>query len=420
MVERGAGCRFGMAGGCLNLWGYFHLLGLPPVAWLGGFGLAAAVFAFAVLLFRALAFRGAVWSSLVSVPAAWVTFEYVRNFVWPHGTAGCLAYSQLRFLPFLQLASLTGPWGMSFVLLLFPAGLALALYLRRAASRESRRVLGVTAGTVLAVLIFGAVRLAVPQPGPKVLVGLAASDQNVTRAGSDTERLLQAYAGKVRELASLAAQAIVLPEKLGTMTDSDVAAGDAILQRLADESGATIVAGVDRELPRAAFNQARVYRPGKEVASYDKEHLLPPFELKFTPGKALLLLQNATGPWGVAICKDMDFTPLSRKYGRADAGLMLVPGLDFNVDRAWHGHMAVMRGVEDGFSVVHAANNGYLTVSDDRGRILAEKRSDLAPFVTLAAQVPTGHSWTVFRLLGDWFGWLSMGLLAWAVIRLVF
>jgi apolipoprotein N-acyltransferase len=79
-----------------------------------------------------------------------------------------------------------------------------------------------------------------------------------------------------------------------------------------------------------------------------------------------------------------------------------------------------MRGVEDGFSVVHAANNGYLTVSDDRGQILAERRSDLAPFVTLAAQVLTGHSWTMFRLLGDWFGWLSMGLVACSVIRLVF
>jgi hypothetical protein len=39
--------------------------------------------------------------------------------------------------------------------------------------------------------------------------------------------------------------------------------------------------------------------------------------------------------------------------------------------------------------------------------------------VTLAAQVPTSHSWTAFGLLGNWFGWLSKGLVAWAVIRLV-
>jgi apolipoprotein N-acyltransferase len=273
----------------------------------------------------------------------------------------------------------------------------------------------VTVGTVAAVLIFGAVRLAVPQPGPEVRVGLAVSDRNVA---PDTERVLQVYAGKVRELVADGAQAIVLPEGLVTMTDSDVAAADAILQRLSDESGATIVAGVDRESARVAFDQARVYRQGKAVGSYNKEHLLPPFELNFTPGKDLLHINDAARMWGVAICKDMDFTPLSRQYGRADTGLMLVPAGDFNLDRGWHGHMAVMRGVEDGFSVVRAAGRGYLTVSDNRGRILAERRSDQSPFVTLAAKVPGGHSWTVFQMLGDWFGWLSVGLVAWALIRL--
>ena len=405
--------------GCLNLWGYMHYLGLPPMAWLGGFGLEATVFALAVLLFRALVLRGAAWSALVSFPASWVTFEFVRNFAWPHGTAGSLAYSQLSFLPFLQLASLAGPWGMSFVLLLLPAGLAIALFLRRTASRQSRRMLAVTAGTVVAVLIFGAVRLRVPQPGPEVHAGLAVSDKRVPGGGSDPEPTLQAFAEKASELAAGGSKVILSQEGLVTLTDSNVATGDAILQRLSDESGVMIVLGVNRETASAAFDQARVYRRGHAVASYNKEHLLPPFELNFTPGKALLHLNEASGMWGVAICKDMDFTPLSRQYGRSDIGLMLVPGGDFNVDRGWHGHMAIMRGVEDGFSVLRAAGRGYLTVSDGRGRILAERRSDLAPFVTLAAQVPTGHSWTLFQLFGDWFGWLSTGVVVSALIRLV-
>jgi apolipoprotein N-acyltransferase len=107
----------------------------------------------------------------------------------------------------------------------------------------------------------------------------------------------------------------------------------------------------------------------------------------------------------------MDFTPLSREYGRKGVGLMLVPGWDFNMDRWWHGHIAVMRGVEDGFSVVRAAKNGYLTVSDDRGRILAETRSDSAAFVTLLSAVPAAHNRTVYLFLGDWFAWVSVTLL---------
>ena len=104
----------------------------------------------------------------------------------------------------------------------------------------------------------------------------------------------------------------------------------------------------------------------------------------------------------------MDFTPLSRDYGRAHVGLMLAPAWDFKMDRFWHGHIAIMRAVEDGFSLVRAAKNGYLTVADSRGRVLAESRSDAQlPFTTLLASVPAGHSGTLYILLGDWFAWLA-------------
>jgi hypothetical protein len=96
---------------------------------------------------------------------------------------------------------------------------------------------------------------------------------------------------------------------------------------------------------------------------------------------------------------------------------MLVPGWDFVLDRFEHGHIAVMRGVEDGFSIVRAAKQGYLTVSDDRGRILAETRSNLAPFATLLADVPAGHERTIYSWLGDWFGWLSCALFGYLLLR---
>ena len=97
---------------------------------------------------------------------------------------------------------------------------------------------------------------------------------------------------------------------------------------------------------------------------------------------------------------------------------MLVPAWDFNLDRAWHGHIAIMRGVEDGFSVVRAAKQGLLTVSDNRGRILAEQRSDAAPFATLLAGVPAGHSPTLYVLGGNWFAWLALALAAFTVVQL--
>ena len=171
--------------------------------------------------------------------------------------------------------------------------------------------------------------------------------------------------------------------------------------------------------PPLKYNEARVYTPNAAVLSYDKHHLLPPFESNLTPGTSLTFCISHPTTWGVAICKDMDFTGLSRQYGKAGAGLMLVPAWDFNLDRAWHGHIAIMRGVEDGFSIVRAAKNGYLTVTDNRGRILAETRSDSASFATLLAEVPAVHDTTLYLLLGDWFAWLSLAMLSFTLVRLL-
>jgi apolipoprotein N-acyltransferase len=97
---------------------------------------------------------------------------------------------------------------------------------------------------------------------------------------------------------------------------------------------------------------------------------------------------------------------------------MLVPGWDFFLDDVAHGHMAIMRGVESGFSVVRAAKGGSLYVSDARGRVLAEIKSDAAPFSTLLAEVPAEHHRTLFLLWGDWFAWVAVALLAASLVQL--
>jgi apolipoprotein N-acyltransferase len=186
---------------------------------------------------------------------------------------------------------------------------------------------------------------------------------------------------------------------------------DSALQTAADKTGATIVAGVVRVAAPLKYNEARVYVPHLQVASYDKQHMLPPFESNLEPGTTLTMLPREHEAIGVAICKDMDFARPARSYGLAGAGVMLVPAWDFFVDDAWHGHMAIMRGVEDGFSVVRSAKGGFLTVSDWRGRIVAETRSNSAQFAMLVADVPAEHHPTVYQRLGDWFAWVVMASL---------
>jgi apolipoprotein N-acyltransferase len=282
--------------------------------------------------------------------------------------------------------------------------------------------MGATAGVIVAVLLFGAVRLAQPL-GKTVRVGLIASDApgylGVSDEGAPTERLFRDYSIEVEKLAGQGAQAVVLPEKLGVIIDPSTKNSDEIFQPVANKTGATVVVGAVHVAAPFTYNEARVYAPQTEVTSYDKHHMLPPFESNLKPGTTLTVLPRSKEIWGVTICKDMDFTRLSRRYGLVGVGLLLVPAWDFRVDRSWHGHIAVMRGVEDGFSVARSAKTGYLTVSDSRGRIIAEARSDSARFATLLADVPVEHHSTLYQLLGDWFAWLSLALVGFVLVRLV-
>jgi apolipoprotein N-acyltransferase len=413
--------------GCLNIWRYFSVLGIPPVAWFVDFGAVALIFALGVLLVRALAFRARLWSAWLALPALWITFEFTRNLLWPHGSAACVAYSQLNFVPFLETASLAGPWGIGFALMLFPCGLALGIDLWPREQKQALHILAATFGVMAALLIFGAVRLALPQGGPNLKVGLVVSDDNggksVNDPGAPTENLFESYAGYARQLTAQGAQVVVMPEDMGVVLDSGVASVDAIFQPIADQSEAVLVVGMNRASAAGRHNEARIYAPGTAVRSYDKEHLLPPWETShFTPGTIRTEFTAPAGAggetWAVAICKDLDFTNPARAYGQAGVGLLLAPAWDFRVDRFYHGHIALMRAVEDGFSLVRAARQGYLTVADNRGRIVGEVRSDSARFATLLASVPTGQSETLFLLLGDWFGWCAIALLALVLVQL--
>ena len=406
--------------GSLTMLYYLHfVLHGPVTAWLIPFSIASVLFAAGVLLFRALLQRGAVVSAVIALPALWTVCEYLNSFAPISGTAGSLAYTQLGFLPFLQLASVTGPWGMTFLLLLFPSAIAAGLHLRRTKPWQAARVGVPIVALLTGVMLFGIGRLAAPASRRTIKVGLLATDKvQIAEPGVGTQGLLRSYAEHAERLARQGARIVVMPEKTGVLLDSDAKTTDPILQSVADRTGATLVLGLVHEVAPYSFNEARIYARDQPVSTYDKQHMLPPFESKLTPGASLTLLSQPEGPIGVAICKDMDFIHPALDYGRAGVGLMLDPAWDFNIDRAWHGHIAIMRGVENGYAIAHSAKDGFLTVTDDRGRILGEVRSDSAPFSSLLVDVPLDHDQTIFNRYGAWFPWLAGLFLLTALARL--
>ena len=106
----------------------------------------------------------------------------------------------------------------------------------------------------------------------------------------------------------------------------------------------------------------------------------------------------------------MDFPKLSREYAADGVDLMLVPAWDFNVDRWLHSRMAVLRAVENGFALARSARNGLLTLSNNRGRILAEAATVPDRFVSITGKVNVASEKTLYTRVGDWFAWLCVAM----------
>ncbi len=396
--------------GHLHLWPFLRgALRVPlPVVVLIIVG-PAIVFALIVLVSRACLRRGRPWSAALAAPAMWVSVEFVVARFSPHGTAGSLAYSQMDVLPIVQLASVTGLWGVTFLVMAIPAAVAVAM-----AAPEQRRTIAAAAALLLiGVLAFGTWRLARPAAGTPVTVGLAASDGLVVRFNT-TDRdhaldVVDVFVNAVDALAARGARVIVLPEKLVGVTDDYRADVEQVFADAALRNRVVVVAGLNEIGAPAKRNVAVVFSPRGTIAgTYLKQHHIPGLEHDYTPGDTPLVMPAAVPAWGVAICKDLDFPALGRRYAAHGVGLMLVPAWDFVVDGRQHERMAAMRAIESGFAVARSAAQGLLSVRDDRGRLAASKRSDAAPLAMVAATVEVRHDATVYARSGDWFAWLCV------------
>lgn len=399
-----------LAGG-MNEFVYAHgVIGLPLAIVIPFLVLPSIAFGLAVLIWRFCIRRGAMWQAAVALPAAWAGFEFLNASTSPHGTFGSLAYSQMDCLPVLQIASITGPWGIGFVLLLVSSTAAILVV-----DRRSSITAVCVAGLLVAVVGYGEWRLRAPLGASGTLrVALISSDAQQDHWAKDDPQALQILSRYAAQIESLhGSQVVVLPEDLGPISPAAAQTAAKILSVAARQSGSEIVAGLRVGRTPPMLNEALVFAPsGKLTQMYEKHHLIPGLEDGIVAGTTILTMAAPTGVEGVQICKDMDFPQLSRQYGARDVGLLLVPAFDFDIDGWLHGRMAILRGVESGFSIARAARHGLLAISDNRGRVLAEHAGSPSGFAIATADVPVAHADTAYDVLGNWFAWLAIALLA--------
>jgi apolipoprotein N-acyltransferase len=400
--------------GEMNQWNYLrHVIELPLRLIIPFFVIAAVVFGLGVLFVRSFLRRGSVLLAALAFPVYWVTCEYLNAMASPHSTWGNLAYTQMDFLPLIQIASVTGLWGISFIVFLF-AGAAGAL-LSGVGKAWQRGALAICVGAVIcAVFGFDEWRLQSNTASQSVAVTLIARDVPMRLyLGSEEQalELLREYGDEIRRVTPTGTNAVVLPEKIARVSESALPGVDAQFSSAASAARAAIVLGIVRKTPSGAINSSRFYSgDGKLEANYDKHHLIPGVEPE-KPGDKRVLVDQPSGRWGLQICKDMDFPKLSRQYAAEGADLLLVPAWDFKVDRWLHARMAVLRAVENGFALGRSARNGLLTLADNRGRILMELPTASGRFVSVSGNVNVGREETFYTRSGDWFAWFCAGAL---------
>jgi apolipoprotein N-acyltransferase len=396
-----------------NQWNYVrHEIELAPQITVLYFTVPAVVFGLGVLFLRSFLRRGSLFLASLAFPVYWVAYEYLIGTASPHSTWGNLAYTQMNCLPVIQIAALTGIWGISFIVFLFAC--AAAALLSGAGEPWQRRVLAVAVGFVTCALLgFGKWRSQSNPSGQSVAVTLIARDVPMSvYPGSEEQalELLREYADEVRRVTPSGTHAVVLPEKIGRISESTLTEVDSLYSSTASATRAAIVLGLVRRTPSGAFNSSRLYSAdGKLEANYDKHHLIPGVEPE-RPGAKRVILDEPSGRWGLQICKDMDFLELSRDYAAEGANLLLVPAWDFNLDGWLHARMAVLRGVENGFALARSARYGSLTLSDNRGRILAEVATVPGRFVSITGTVNVSREETFYARTGDWFAWLCVAV----------
>jgi apolipoprotein N-acyltransferase len=373
---------------------------VSPLLILSGLLPVTILFPLALIFARLARRRASALTTLFAFPACWTALEYMYGLVAPNGSYGSLAYSQMSAPSLIQSASLLGMYSITFLICLFANALAMALR----TSLRSGRLLALGLSICALDVVFGFVRLSWPQPTAVTVGAFVNESALLTAYRSDTldsaVSASAAYASAIRQAAAQGARFAVTPEGGIVGRQEWRAAILAPLLTVAQQTGVQIIAGVYERAPPADLAFALHAEAAPRV--YAKRHLVPFLESELTPGHSSGLLGDGRA---MEICKDMDFPRTILGDAKSGIRLMGVPAGDFGKDAWLHARMAIMRGVENGFAIVRAADEGLLTVSDAEGRLIAQKTAASSGMTVLIASLPLGPGPTLYTRIGDAFAW---------------
>jgi len=388
---------------------------------------------------------------IVVLPAWLVVVEWIGMHVilFPYNQG----ITQFGFLPLWQVASVTGVWGLSYLVLFFNAAVAETIYRDREGRPPPLRWVAAAVATVSILTIWGVVRhdrierkLAA---APVMRVGMIQTSKTMTHRFSESrKRALYDWVDETKALI-----AVTEPGDVDLVVWSEgsspynVHEGKVleIIGDLAKAGGFEMFVGggtvnrlaVDGKEEVEAYNSVYLFgADGAILGRYDKVVPLPFGEYLPLAHVFPWLADLIQGPGdfragqfpnvlvgkhrlATPICYEAILPGLCRRYEHPE--LFLNPTNDAwfgDTSAPWqHGMLAASRSVELGLPLVRSGYTGASFVVEPHGRI----HSVMPPFVrgNQVVRVRMLDVPTVYRRFGDWFvGVCALGLLAaWAVTR---
>jgi apolipoprotein N-acyltransferase len=330
----------------------------------------------------------------------------------------------------MQLAAVTGVWGLSFLVAWFASVANWAW--ERGLAATSARTLVVSYATLVAVItLLGALRLALPAPSPTMIRAATVTSP----AGLFTAREVFRIAdGRLAVDATVAEKLARLHDWFFENTEREARAGARLvawpemgfLVRSEDEPAALErargvaarehiflamgIGAVQAGAPKPFQNKAVLIDPsGHVLYSYLKSRPVMGWEQGVMQvGDGLLpVVPTPLGRIATAICYDGDHPDLLRQTGMGRTDLSILPVNDWPEVKDSHFAMAAFRAVENGTPLLRPASGGVSGAFDAQGRVLA-RADHLRGAPTMAAEMPVGAVPTVYARVGDLFAWLCV------------
>ncbi|MBU0672271.1 MAG: apolipoprotein N-acyltransferase [Candidatus Margulisbacteria bacterium] len=348
------------------------------------------------------------FANALVIALLWTAIEWLR--AWgPFGvTGGDLGYSQVQFLPLIQIASFSSVYGVSFLIVL--VNVTIADILMEPATKRRGSII-FTIALLIVSLSYGFFVLRGNRPAlpagrevysqvPEQSLKVALIQPNIDQRDRLDPRKVKTIFNINKQLTQQALQqkpdVVVWPEtSLFTYVLHDQALF-AEIKELARQTGVWLVMGVPHYVGNKAYNSLISISPSGEVVSrYDKQHLVPFGE--YLPFRALLYpflrgvgyyegaydsnpqpqqLKVGKLDLAAAICFESTFPYAIRDRVKPGSAFILLVTNDawFNDSSALYFHLncGVFRAIENRKYFIQVGNTGISAVVDPYGRILEE------------------------------------------------